>query len=326
MRIKRPITMMATGNMPLKDGPPTQVVASAAVPPAESVQDAAVTACEEEVMQRPARASRQIANDARLAAQIQNQLRCKDMRKAFTARCGRGTGTKSTKSGVKNAQKAASKPRHAHALAQGSGGSVMTPEEEALLEESMLSAIPDYFAAQRKHKRAKQQKHSLTSMRTQPEQSSERMAKERPMMRPACEESRPAATPAVAARKFNSARTYILGHAGAGSSLRPPSCLAPTDQDIDLHAAAGMLQDFSVGLSRGFDTEGADDESPEEVNSVQQAVSDAAAGIRVARGDVAWASLAQAWSPHEPKPPVKTPKQVKLGEFELARVLHLLCG
>lgn len=313
MRIKRPITMMATGNMPLKDGPPTQVVASAAVPPAESVQDAAVTACEEEVMQRPARASRQIANDARLAAQIQNQLRCKDMRKAFTARCGRGTGTKSTKSGVKNAQKAASKPRHAHALAQGSGGSVMTQEEEALLEESMLSAIPDYFAAQRKHKRAKQQKHSLTSMRTQPEQSSERMA------------SRPAATPAVAARKFNSARTYILGHA-AGSSLRPPSCLAPTDQDIDLHAAAGMLQDFSVGLSRGFDTEGADDESPEEVNSVQQAVSDAAAGIRVARGDVAWASLAQAWSPHEPKPPVKTPKQVKLGEFELARVLHLLCG
>ena len=265
-------------------------------------------------MQRPARASRQIANDARLAAQIQNQLRCKDMRKAFTARCGRGTGTKSTKSGVKNAQKAASKPRHAHALAQGSGGSVMTPEEEALLEESMLSAIPDYFAAQRKHKRAKQQKHSLTSMRTQPEQSSERMA------------SRPAATPAVAARKFNSARTYILGHAGAGSSLRPPSCLAPTDQDNDLHAAAGMLQDFSVGLSRGFDTEGADDESPEEVNSVQQAVSDAAAGIRVARGDVAWASLAQAWSPHEPKPPVKTPKQVKLGEFELARVLHLLCG
>ena len=305
--------MMATGNMPLKDGPPTQVVASAAVPPAESVQDAAVTACEEEVMQRPARASRQIANDARLAAQIQNQLRCKDMRKAFTARCGRGTGTKSTKSGVKNAQKAASKPRHAHALAQGSGGSVMTPEEEALLEESMLSAIPDYFAAQRKHKRAKQQKHSLTSMRTQPEQSSERMA------------SRPAATPAVAARKFNSARTYILGHA-AGSSLRPPSCLAPTDQDIDLHAAAGMLQDFSVGLSRGFDREGADDESPEDVNSVQQAVSDAAAGIRVARGDVAWASLAQAWSPHEPKPPVKTPKQVKLGEFELARVLHLLCG
>ena len=313
MRIKRPITMMATGNMPLKDGPPTQVVASAAVPPAESVQDAAVTACEEEVMQRPARASRQIANDARLAAQIQNQLRCKDMRKAFTARCGRGTGTKSTKSGVKNAQKAASKPRHAHALAQGSGGSVMTPEEEALLEESMLSAIPDYFAAQRKHKRAKQQKHSLTSMRTQPEQSSERMA------------SRPAATPAVAARKFNSARTYILGHA-AGSSLRPPSCLAPTDQDIDLHAAAGMLQDFSVGLSRGFDREGADDESPEDVNSVQQAVSDAAAGIRVARGDVAWASLAQAWSPHQPKPSVKTPKQVKLGEFELARVLHLLCG
>ena len=87
-----------------------------------------------------------------------------------------------------------------------------------------------------------------------------------------------------------------------------------------------MLQDFSVGLSRGFDREGADDESPEDVNSVQQAVSDAAAGIRVARGDVAWASLAQAWSPHEPKPPVKTPKQVKLGEFELARVLHLLCG
>ena len=309
MRIKRPITMMATGNMPLKDGPPTQVVASAAVPPAESVQDAAVTACEEEVMQRPARASRQIANDARLAAQIQNQLRCKDMRKAFTARCGRGTGTKSTKSGVKNAQKAASKPRHAHALAQGSGGSVMTQEEEALLEESMLSAIPDYFAAQRKHKRAKQQKHSLTSMRTQPEQSSERMAKERPVMRPACEESRPAATPAVAARKFNSARTYILGHA-AGSSLRPPSCLAPTDQDIDLHAAAGMLQDFSVGLSRGFDREGAVDQSPEDVNSVQQAVSDAAAGMRVARGDVAWASLAQAWSPHQPEPSVKTPKQV----------------
>ena len=43
MRIKRPITMMATNNMPLQDGPPTQVVASAAVPPAESVQDAAVT-------------------------------------------------------------------------------------------------------------------------------------------------------------------------------------------------------------------------------------------------------------------------------------------